>query len=113
MNVRFGSLLSTLAATLSASCCVLPVALLILGFTSLGPFAVFMRYRPITLPFSYLMLLAAFYVVYRPQAKIDCEKGLCTPGKLRRQRRIVWLSAGLMILFTLLASLPITMALAG
>ena len=113
MNSRFGSLLSTLAATLSASCCVLPVVLLILGFTSLGPFAVLMRYRPISLTFSYLMLLAAFYVVYRPQAKTDCEKGLCTPRKLRRQRQIVLLSAGLMILFTLLASLPITMTLAG
>jgi hypothetical protein len=113
MNISFGSLLSTLAATLSASCCVLPVVLLILGFTSLGPFAVIMRYRPITLPFSYLMLLAAFYVVYRPQAKTDCEKGLCTPGKLRRGRQIVWLSAGLIVLFTILASLPITMTLAG
>ena len=113
MKSRFGSLISTLVATLSASCCVLPVVLLVLGFTSLGPFAVLMRYRPITLPFSFLMLASAFYVVYRPQAEADCARGVCSPRTLRRQRQIVWLSAGLMILFTILASLPITMTLAG
>lgn len=113
MKSRFGSLISTLAATLSASCCVLPVVLLVLGFTSLGPFAVLMRYRPITLAVSYTLLAAAFYFVYRPQARADCAQGVCTPRKLRRQRWIVWLSAGLMVLFTILGSLPITMTLAG
>ncbi|MFQ5616409.1 MAG: mercuric transporter MerT family protein, partial [Anaerolineales bacterium] len=97
MKSRFGSLVSTLAAALSASCCVLPVVLLVLGFTSLGPFAVLMRYRPITLTFSYLMLAGAFYVVYRPQAKADCAAGVCSLQKLRRQRWIVWISAGLML----------------
>lgn len=111
MKTRSGSLLSTIAAALSASCCVLPVALLALGFTSLGPFVVLMRYRPITLTFSFLMLAGAFYVVYRPQAQADCAKGVCSPQALRRQRRIVWLSAGLMIIFVTLSSLPITMTM--
>ncbi len=113
MKTRAGSLISTLAATLSASCCVIPVALLILGFTSLGPFALLMRYRPLPLLFGFLLLGAAFYVVYRPQAEADCAKGLCSPRALRRQRRIVWISAALMVLFALLGSLPITMGLAG
>ena len=113
MKSSMGSLISTLAATLSASCCVLPVGLLVVGFTSLGPFAVLMRYRPITLTASFLALAAAFYVVYRPQAKADCAKGVCSPQALRRQRQIVWGSAGLMILFAVLASLPVTMTLAG
>ena len=111
MKTRFGSLISTIAAALSASCCVLPVALLALGFTSLGPFAILMRYRPITLSFSFLMLAAAFYIVYRPQAQADCAKGVCSPQALRRQRRIVWLSAGLMIIFVILSTLPITMTM--
>lgn len=113
MRSGLGSLISTLAATLSASCCVLPVVLLVLGFTSLGPFAVLMRYRSITLPFSFLALAGAFYIVYRPQAKADCDKGVCSPQALRRQRWIVWFSAGLMVLFTILASLPVTMMLVG
>lgn len=113
MKSRLGSLTSTLAATLSASCCVVPVVLLSLGFTSLGPFVFLMRYRPITMPFSFIMLAAAFYTVYRPQAEVDCARGVCTPKKLRRQRQIVWFSAGLMLLFTILAYLPITMTLTG
>ncbi len=89
----------------------LPVALLTLGFTSLGPFAILMRYRPITLTFSFLMLAAAFYIVYRPQAQADCAKGVCSPKALHRQRRMVWFSAGLMIVFVILSALPITMTM--
>ncbi|MFQ5408966.1 MAG: mercuric transporter MerT family protein, partial [Anaerolineales bacterium] len=84
MKSSKGSLISTLAAAVSASCCVLPVALLVLGFTSLGPFAVLMRYRPYTLTISFLALAGAFYVVYRPQAAADCAKGVCSPQSLRR-----------------------------
>src|SRR5258708_2871511 len=111
MRSQWGSLISTLAAALSASCCVLPVALLTLGFTSLGPFVILMRYRPVTLSFSILMLAGAFYAVYRPQAQVDCARGACSPHALRRQRRIVWLSAGLMIMFVILSTLPIRMTL--
>ena len=111
MKSRWGSLVSTIAAALSASCCVLPVALLTLGFTSLGPFALLMRYRPITLIFSVLMLAGAFFAVYRPQAQADCTRGICSPQALRRQRRIVWLSAGLMLVFVILSLIPITMTM--
>ena len=111
MKSRWGTLISTAAAALSASCCVLPVALLALGFTSLGPFVLLMRYRPLTLTFSFLMLAAAFYVVYRPQAQADCARGVCSPQALRRQRQIVWLSAGLMLTFVILSSLPVTLTM--
>lgn len=111
MKSRVGAFISTLAAGLSASCCALPVALLTLGFTSLGPFTLLMRYRPVTLTFSFLMLAAAFFVVYRPQAQADCAKGVCSPQALRRQRRIVWISAGLMLTFVLLSYAPITMTM--
>ena len=105
--------MSTVATILSASCCVIPVALLVLGFANLGLFAALMLYRPITLTISFLILAGAFYAVYRPQAEADCSRGICSPQALRRQRRFVWFSAVLMILFTVLASLPITMTLAG
>ncbi|HLF02048.1 MAG TPA: mercuric transporter MerT family protein [Anaerolineales bacterium] len=111
MKSRWGSLISTVAAALGASCCVLPLALLTLGFTSLGPFVILMRYRPVTLTFSFVMLATAFYVVYRPQATADCASGVCSPQTLSRQRRIVWLSTGLMIVFVLLSTLPIRMTM--
>ena len=111
MRSRVGSLISLLAAGLSASCCVLPVALLTLGFTSLGPFTLLMRYRPVTLTFSFVMLAAAFYIVYRSRAQADCAKGVCSPRALRRQRWIVWISAALMLSFVLLSYAPITMTM--
>ncbi len=113
MKSKYSPVISAIAAVLSASCCVISVALLALGFTNLGLFAVLMQYRPITLTISFLMLVAAFYVVYRPQAEADCARGVCSPHALRRQRRFVWFAAGLMLLFTIVASLPITMTMAG
>ncbi len=109
MKERLGSLISTGAATLSASCCVLPTVLPVLGFTSLGPFAILMRYRAITLPLSFLLLAGAFYVVYRPKAEIDCANGVCSPQALRRQRIIVWVSAIFMVFFVIVGSLPVTL----
>jgi hypothetical protein len=75
MISKFGSLISTVAATLSASCCILPMVLLALGFTSLGPFALLMRYRPLTLTFSFVMLAFAFYLVYRPRHRPTVPEG--------------------------------------
>lgn len=109
MKVQFSSFLSTIAATLSASCCVLPMALIFIGVTGLGPFAFAMRYSLYIRLFSLLMLAGAFYVLYRPQAKADCENGLCSPKSVRRQRVIVWISARLMIAFNIIASIPMNM----
>lgn len=108
---RLGSLTATLAATLSAVCCVLPIALLTVGFASLGPFAVLVRYRTITQPISFLLLASAFYVVYRPGAEADCAAGACSPKSLRRSRRIVWIAAALMVVIVILGSLPARLAI--
>lgn len=113
MRNRIGSFISASAAALSASCCALPLTLLALGFTNLGIFGVLMRYRPITLPISFFMLGAAFYIVYRPQAEADCARGVCSPKFLRRQRLLVWISAGLMVLFLIVGSLPLTLTMSG
>jgi len=111
MKIQLGSIVSGLAALLNASCCVLPVVLLAVGFTNLGIFTVLMRYRPITLPFSILMLASSFYIVYRPQAEADCARGVCSPRSLRRQRLIVWISAGLMMAFVIFSFIPISMTM--
>lgn len=113
MKYQISSFISATATALSASCCVLPITLLTLGFTNLGIFGVFMRYRPITLTISFFMLGLAFYMVYRPQAQADCARGLCSPKALRRQRLLVWISAGLMLLFLIISALPVTMTMSG
>jgi len=112
VRLSLSSLSAAMATTLSASCCVMPMALLALGFTSLGPFALLMRYRPLSLSFSALMLVGAFYLVYRPQAGADCEAGVCSPHTLRRRRRIVWLSAILMALFVAFSFVDVTLTMA-
>jgi len=88
------------------------MGLLLLGFTSLGPFVFLMRYRWWTLSLSVLMLAAAFYVVYRPQAVAACAQGICTPQALRRQRFIVWLSAMFMLIVIIVGErLPVSMTM--
>lgn len=111
MKSRLGSFVSGLAALVSASCCVIPVVLLGVGFTNLGVLSVLMRYRPITLPISFLMLASAFYLVYRPKANEDCASGMCSPQALKRQRMVVWISAGLMIGFVIFSFLPISITM--
>lgn len=109
MKAHFSSFVSTTAAILSASCCVLPMALLFLGFTSLGPFVFAMRYSLYIRLFSLMMIAGAFYAVYRPQAQVACQKGVCSPQALRRQRVIVWVSAGFIVAFNIIASVPMSM----
>ena len=88
------------------------MGLLLLGFTTLGPFVFLMRYRWWMLGFSMLMLAAAFYVVYRPQAAAACANGVCSLQALRRQRLIVWLSAVLMVVFYIVGEmLPVSMTM--
>jgi hypothetical protein len=103
--------MGTFATLLSGSCCVLPVVLVYLGVGSLGPLAVLMPYRPWTLTFSLVILGTAFYLAYRPQAARACEAGLCSPQALRRQRRILWVAAGLMAVFVGISFLPLRMSM--
>jgi mercuric ion transport protein len=107
--MRRANFVSLAAALLSSSCCIMPVVLLTVGLTSLGPFEILMRYRPITLSLSLAMLAASFYWVYRPDAQAACRAGVCTPQSIRRSRVIVWLSAIMMAIFIIISLLPLQM----
>ncbi len=109
--MRRANFFSLAAALLSSSCCIIPIVLLAIGFTSLGPFEVLMRYRPITLSLSIAMLAASFYWVYRPGADAACRAGVCTLQALRRSRHIVWLSAVMMGIFIIVSLLPLQMSM--
>lgn len=111
MKTQVASLIALIATALSGVCCVLPMGLLALGFVSLGPLAVLMRYQAITTALSLLLSASAFYVVYRPGATADCAAGVCSPKSLRRSRWIVWVSAALMIVILILGRLPVRLAM--
>lgn len=105
------SLVSLVAAPMSASCCVVPVVLLALGFTALGPFGLLMQYRPLTLAISFGLLAASFMWVYRPGAQVACQNGTCSVQSLRRARRIVWFSAVMMMIFVIFSLLPLQVSM--
>ncbi len=111
MKTQVTSLIALVATALSGVCCVLPMGLLAVGFASLGPLAVLMRYRSITQAFSLLLLASAFYAVYRPGAAAGCAAGVCSPKSLQRSRRIVWASATLMVIMVILGRLPVRLAM--
>jgi mercuric ion transport protein len=113
MKSKMGSFFSGAAATLSASCCVVPLLLLTLGATNLGIASKLIYYRPLITAASVVLLAGAFYSVYRPSAEAECAKGVCSPRALRRQRWIVWTAAGLMVVFMLFSYLPLTITMSN
>lgn len=104
--MRGANLASLFAALLSGSCCIVPVVLLTIGFTSLGHFGFLMQYRVLTLGLSALLIAASFYWVYRAQAQAACRSGVCTLQALRRTRIIVWFSVLMMAVYILLSEIP-------
>ncbi|MBI3365810.1 MAG: hypothetical protein HY033_13000 [Ignavibacteriae bacterium] len=53
------------AAVVASLCCIGPVLVAGIGIGSLGAFAVFENYRPYLIGATVLLLLGAFYLVYR------------------------------------------------
>ncbi len=109
--MRRVNLVSLFAALLSGSCCIVPLVLLTVGFTSLGPFGLLMQYRTLTLGLSVLLLAVSLYWVYRPAAQAACRAGVCTPEALRRTRLIIWFSALMMATYFVLSEIPWQMSM--
>lgn len=89
---RIGAILS---AILASACCWLPLALIAVGASGAGIAAGLETYRPLLIVVTFGFLGAAFYLTYRPRAKVagdDCcatgpaESGDCCPPN--RPRRV-------------------------
>lgn len=96
-----GTLVTAVGASL---CCIVPVAVVLLGVGSAALGAQLEPVRPFFLGLTLLLVGIAFYQVYKP------NKGYCEPGQScaipeaqRRQRIIVWLAA---ILAAVVAAFP-------
>lgn len=85
----FGALLAAAGASL---CCILPVAVALLGVGSAAAAAQFEPYRPYLLAATAALLAFAFYRAYQP---IRCEPGetCAVPAHRRRNRILLWLVA--------------------
>ncbi|MBI4455798.1 MAG: mercury transporter [Acidobacteria bacterium] len=87
--ILFGALIASFTASL---CCVLPVAVAVLGIGSVSAAAIFEGFRlPLSL-LTFALLGVGFYFNYRP-AKEKCEPGsaCAVPAHRRRTRIILWL----------------------
>lgn len=84
-----GALLAAAGASL---CCILPVAVALLGVGSAAAAAHFEPYRPYLLAATGALLAFAFYRAYRP---IRCAPGesCAVPAHRRRNRILLWLAA--------------------
>lgn len=86
---------------LASACCLGPLLLALLGVGSAGFLGIFAPYRPFFLAFTLLFLGLAFYLAYRrPREAAACPDGGCTaPGGRKIQKVILWLAAGMAIVF--------------
>jgi mercuric ion transport protein len=84
-----GAVLAALGASL---CCILPVAVAVIGVGSAALAAKLEPFRPWLAGFTVLLLGFAFYQAYKP---VDCEPGqTCAVSPSRRRNRIVlWIVA--------------------
>jgi mercuric ion transport protein len=95
----------TIVAAVGASlCCIVPVAVVLLGVGSAALGAQLEPIRPFFLGLTLLLVGTAFYQVYQP-SKEDCEPGqsCAVPKNQRRQRLIVWMAT---ILAVVVAAFP-------
>ncbi len=71
MGPRLLGLTGAVAATIAASCCVIPIALIALGLASSGLMVSMMRYEWLTLPFGVAGLAVAFVLYGRERRRCD------------------------------------------
>lgn len=87
------------AAVVASACCWLPLLTLALGLGGGAAAAAFQRWRPITLPLTFLLLALAWFLALRRPGAGTCSTGACAPTGARRSRSRL----GLLGLVTLLA----------
>jgi len=92
----FGAMLAAVGASL---CCILPIAVAVLGAGSAAFAARFEPWRPWLLGFTALLLGFAFYRAYRPE--VCAPGGSCAvPARRRRNRTMLWLVAVITVALT-------------
>ena len=91
---RIGAILS---AILASACCWLPLALITVGVSGAGIAAGLKTYRPLLIVVTFGFLGAAFYLTYRPRAKVagdDCCVTVASEYDARNRLKVrTWFDA--------------------
>jgi mercuric ion transport protein len=87
---------TVLAAVGASLCCILPVAVAVLGVGSAALGAAHEPFRPYFAGFTVLLLGFAFYRAYKP---VKCEPGeaCAVPASRRRHRIVLWVVAAVAV----------------
>lgn len=102
MRERLPGIVGLAAATLAASCCILPIALIATGLASAGLMMTMMHWEWLTLPLGVCGLLGAF-LLYRDEERRCDAAGCHLVG--RRLTRALLLTAAIIVMATLLLRL--------
>jgi len=88
-----GAVIAAIAASL---CCILPVAVALLGVGSAALGAKFEPFRPWLAGLTVIFLGIAFYQAYKP---VECEPGeaCAVPASRRRHRIALWIVAAVAV----------------
>lgn len=98
---------SVLSAAASSACCWLPLLMVATGASAVGAAALVERFRVPFLIGAGVLLALGFYLNYRPDRERCDLDGSCrmpSPRTKRLNRGMLWLSAGLVVLFVLFPS---------
>ncbi|HLI30408.1 MAG TPA: mercuric transporter MerT family protein [Terriglobia bacterium] len=96
------SLIGAVVAAVAASlCCVLPLAVAVLGVAGFAASEFFARWRPYLLAATLGLLAVGFYSAYRPRRGLACDSdSLCSRKPTRRwSRAALWVATVLVALF--------------
>ncbi|MBI1178334.1 heavy-metal-associated domain-containing protein [bacterium] len=102
-----GSLVAAITASL---CCIGPLIAVALGAGGFAAFAVFEKWRPVFLGFTFALLALAWYLTYR-RPKTSCEDdSVCAtkPGS-KRSRIVLWFATGCILIAAAFPTLSSTM----
>ena len=99
MFASFGSIFTAFVAS---SCCVGPLAFILLGVGGIGFGASFEKYRPLLIVLTSILIGISYYMVNRPLEK-QCIDGKCDIEEAKRKRKInriiLGISAGIAVVF--------------
>lgn len=100
LNVGFwGALGSVVASGVAMVVCIGPIVLVVLGVGGAGFLVRYAHYKPVFIVLMAVFLGLGFYLTYREKSREAARLDACVAQNLRRNKIVLWVSSGLVILF--------------